>query len=87
MSSTLVMQLYRLYYTCSDKVGEIAVPASIKVNPAEQECFQREVFEEAVITHAPNEDWTRCRVVDKQGRCVNIYYKPGREPIDRFTED
>lgn len=70
------VQQYTLKYENKNNTLGISRTVMLRVNTGEQEVFQRDLFEQAVLTNAPSFDWFRCRVIDRNGRCVNTYYSP-----------
>jgi hypothetical protein len=53
------------------------VEVEVEVNPNEQECFQKEVFDKVVKENQPElwaDTWYKCIVVDQQGREVLSLY-------------
>lgn len=70
------IQQYTLKYENKNNTLDISRTVMLRVNTGEQEVFQRDLFEQAVLTNAPSFDWFRCQVIDRNGRCVNTYYSP-----------
>ena len=81
MSVRRIATNYRLSYTFSNSFDERIVDVTLAVDRDETEEIQRSIFEKAILDHAKEEDWCRCRVLDANGRCVITYYKSGTEPI------
>lgn len=70
------IQKYTLKYENKNNTLGTSKTVMLRVDTGEQEVFQRDLFEQAVLTNAPDFDWFRCRVIDRNGRCVNTYYSP-----------
>lgn len=77
-----VKHWYTLRYSkanseCNTHTTEVEV--AVDVDPAQEECFQTEVFDKVVKENAPK-DWFRCEIIDGLGfngryRIVNTFYK------------